>query len=81
MDLGVSAGGLPPDDVVADIDAILAASDAAILSHHDATPSSMLRIAPAPCSPFSVTADLLTASAGIARARDLCDAGVARGAG
>lgn len=67
MDLGVSAGGLPPDDVVEDIDAILAASEAAILAHHDPSYESMLRIALAPCSPFSVTAELLTASAELAR--------------
>ncbi|WP_375424770.1 8-oxoguanine deaminase [uncultured Friedmanniella sp.] len=67
MDLGVSAGGLPPDDVVEDVDAILAASEAAILTHHDPSADSMLRIALAPCSPFSVTAGLLTASAELAR--------------
>ncbi|WP_375433124.1 8-oxoguanine deaminase [uncultured Friedmanniella sp.] len=67
MDLGVSAGGLPPDDVVEDLDAILAASEAAIQTHHDPSPGSMLQIALAPCSPFSVTAELLTASAELAR--------------
>lgn len=71
MDLGVSAGGLPPDDVVEDLDDILAASEAAILTHHDPSPGSMLRIALAPCSPFSVTAELLTASAELARRHDV----------
>jgi cytosine/adenosine deaminase-related metal-dependent hydrolase len=68
MDLGQSKGGLPPDNVVEDIDAILAASDDAIRTHHDPSPGSMLRIALAPCSPFSVTGELLRASADLARA-------------
>ncbi len=69
MDLGRSAGGLPPDRVVERIDAILAASAAAIDRHHDAGDDAMLRIGLAPCSPFSVTADLLTESAALARER------------
>ncbi len=68
MDLGRSAGGLPPDDVVEDRDAILAASEAAIAAHHDPGFDSMLRIGLAPCSPFSVSGDLLTESAALARA-------------
>jgi cytosine/adenosine deaminase-related metal-dependent hydrolase len=67
MDLGRSLGGLPPDNVVEDIDTILAASEAAINTHHDPSFDSMLRIALAPCSPFSVTAELLQASADLAR--------------
>ena len=67
MDLGVSAGGLPPDDVVEDRDAILVASKAAIEEFHDASPPSMLRIGLAPCSPFSVTGELLTDAAELAR--------------
>ena len=67
MDLGRSSGGLPPDHVVEDLDAILAASEAAIDTYHDASFDSMLRIALAPCSPFSVTGDLLQASADLAR--------------
>ena len=67
MDLGVSAGGLPPDDVVEDRDAILVASKAAIEEFHDASPHSMLRIGLAPCSPFSVTGQLLTDAAELAR--------------
>jgi cytosine/adenosine deaminase-related metal-dependent hydrolase len=69
MDLGRGAGGLPPDEVVEDRDAVLAASEAAIDRWHDASPDSMLRIALAPCSPFSVTADLMRESAELARAR------------
>jgi len=69
MDLGASAGGLPPDDVVESIDEILAATDAAIDRFHDPSPESMLSVAVAPCSPFSVTGELLTASAELARRR------------
>ena len=67
MDLGRSAGGLPPDGVVEDLDSILAASEAAITAHHDPGFDSMVRIGLAPCSPFSVTAELLSASAELAR--------------
>ncbi|HEY5822160.1 MAG TPA: 8-oxoguanine deaminase [Propionibacteriaceae bacterium] len=67
MDLGRSKGGLPPDNVVEDLDTILAASQEAIDKHHDPSFDSMLRIALAPCSPFSVTAELLQASADLAR--------------
>jgi cytosine/adenosine deaminase-related metal-dependent hydrolase len=69
MDLGRSAGGLPPDEVVEDIDAALAATAAAIDRHHDPAPGSMLRIAVAPCSPFSVTGDLMREAAALARDR------------
>jgi cytosine/adenosine deaminase-related metal-dependent hydrolase len=67
MDLGVSDGGLPPDDVVEDIDAILRATSDAIDTHHDPGPDSMLRVGVAPCSPFSVTGDLLKQAAALAR--------------
>jgi cytosine/adenosine deaminase-related metal-dependent hydrolase len=67
MDLGASSGGLPPDEVVEDRDAILLASRAAIEEFHDPAPQSMLRMALAPCSPFSVTSALLTEAADLAR--------------
>jgi cytosine/adenosine deaminase-related metal-dependent hydrolase len=67
MDLGKSAGGLPPDDVVEEIDAILTATQAAIERFHDPSPGSMLRVGVAPCSPFSVSRELLTESAALAR--------------
>ena len=69
MNLGASAGGLPPDEVVESHDAILTATDAAIDRWHDPSFDSMLRIAVAPCSPFSVTADLMRDSAALARAK------------
>jgi cytosine/adenosine deaminase-related metal-dependent hydrolase len=69
MDLGRSSGGLPPDEVVEDRDAILAACEAAIDRHHDTSPDAMVRIALAPCSPFSVTQELMRDAAELARAR------------
>jgi cytosine/adenosine deaminase-related metal-dependent hydrolase len=69
MDLGQSRGGLPPDHVVEDLDTILVATAAAIDRHHDPSPDSMLRLGVAPCSPFSVTGDLLREAAGLARDR------------
>jgi 8-oxoguanine deaminase len=69
MDLGQSDGGLPPDHVVEDLDAVLLATEAAIDRWHDPSPGSMLRVAVAPCSPFSVTADLLREAAALARRR------------
>jgi cytosine/adenosine deaminase-related metal-dependent hydrolase len=67
MDLGASAGGLPPDSVVENRDEILTATEEAISRHHDPSPDAMVRVAVAPCSPFSVTAELLTESAELAR--------------
>jgi len=69
MDLGQSAGGLPPDAVVETHDAVLAASEAAIDRWHDPSFGAMTRIAIAPCSPFSATAELMRDSAELARAR------------
>jgi cytosine/adenosine deaminase-related metal-dependent hydrolase len=69
MDLGQSAGGLPPDDVVESHDAVLAASEAAIDRWHDPSFGAMTRIAIAPCSPFSATAELMRDSAELARAK------------
>ncbi|WP_285696150.1 8-oxoguanine deaminase [Actinomadura sp. NBRC 104412] len=67
MDRGRSEGGLPPDEVVEDLDTILAETEDAIARHHDPAPGSMVRVAVAPCSPFSVSRDLLTESARLAR--------------
>jgi len=67
MDLGRSDGGLPPDEIVEDTDAALAATEEAIRRFHDPSPGSMLRIAVGPCSPFTVTADLMREAAALAR--------------
>jgi cytosine/adenosine deaminase-related metal-dependent hydrolase len=67
MSLGQSRGGLPPDDCVENEDDILADSERVIGAYHDAKPGSMLQIALAPCSPFSVSAELMRESATIAR--------------
>jgi cytosine/adenosine deaminase-related metal-dependent hydrolase len=69
MDLGRSHGGLPPDHIVEDRDAILAACAAAIERHHDPAPGAMVRVALAPTSPFSVTRELLAETALLARER------------
>src|SRR6266851_6155505 len=67
MSLGQSKGGLPPDDCVEDEAAILSDSVRAIERYHDPKPGSMLQMVLAPCSPFSVSADLMRESAKIAR--------------
>ncbi|MEN3283020.1 MAG: 8-oxoguanine deaminase [Solirubrobacteraceae bacterium] len=67
MDLGRSDGGLPPDEIVEDRDAILAASEAAVARFHDPSPEAMVRVALAPCSPFSVTSELMAETAQLAR--------------
>lgn len=69
MDLSEKDGGLPPDSVAQPIDAILADSAEAIDRWHDPSPGALVQIALAPCSPFSVTADLLRESAALARDR------------
>jgi cytosine/adenosine deaminase-related metal-dependent hydrolase len=71
MSLSEKDGGLPPDDVVADDDEILAASEAAVLRHHDRSHGAMTRVALAPCSPFSVTEDLMVRSAELAERLDV----------
>jgi cytosine/adenosine deaminase-related metal-dependent hydrolase len=69
MDLGKREGGLPPDHIVEDRDSILSACAAAIDRHHDPSPGAMVRIALAPTSPFSVTRELMTETAELARSR------------
>jgi cytosine/adenosine deaminase-related metal-dependent hydrolase len=69
MDLGQSQGGLPPDFAVEDTDAALARTEQAIDAHHDPAPDAMVRISVAPCSPFTVTGELLTGAAALARRR------------
>lgn len=60
-------GGLPPDSVVQDHDMILADSERLIRLHHDPAPGAMTRVALAPCSPFSVTPELMRDTAALAR--------------
>ena len=67
MSLGESKGGLPPDKAAEDESHILKDSMRLIESYHDASRYSMLRVALAPCSPFSVTSDLMLESARMAR--------------
>jgi len=67
MDLGRSQGGLPPDFAVESTSAILEASVDAVSRFHDPSRDAMTQIALAPCSPFSVTSDLLRESAVLAR--------------
>ena len=71
MSLGKSKGGLPPDSVVEDEAAILADCDRIVEEYHNPDPYSMCRIVIAPCSPFSVTPDLMRASTAFARERGL----------
>lgn len=67
MSRGHSQGGLPPDEVVQDEEAILADSRRLIREYHDPRPRAMTRIALAPCSPFSVTDGLMRRTADLAR--------------
>ncbi len=67
MSLGASQGGLPPDSVVDDEDSILKDSQRLIEEFHDAKTGAMVQIVLAPCSPFSVTTDLMKQSAKLAR--------------
>jgi cytosine/adenosine deaminase-related metal-dependent hydrolase len=67
MDLGASDGGLPPDFAVESLDAALEATAQAVDRWHDPSFDSMLRVGVAPCSPFSVTTDLLREAAVLAR--------------
>jgi cytosine/adenosine deaminase-related metal-dependent hydrolase len=69
MDLGRSHGGLPPDEIIEDRDAILEACAEAIDRFHDPSPDAMVRVALAPCSPFSVTRELMAETAELARSR------------
>lgn len=67
MSMGESAGGLPPDALVEDEAHILKDSQRLIETWHDPAPGAMLQIALAPCSPFSVSPELMRESAALAR--------------
>ena len=68
MSLGETKGGLPPDSLVEDEDAILTDTRRVIEAFHDPRRFAMLRVAAAPCSPFSVSRDLMRESAALAQA-------------
>ena len=67
MDRGESDGGLPPDFAVESLEDALRATEEAIDTHHDPSADSMLHIAVAPCSPFSVSTELMRQGAELAR--------------
>jgi len=67
MSLGESKGGLPPDSVVENEDEILKDTQRLIQTYHDSNRGAMLRIVVAPCSPFSVTPELMKQSSALAR--------------
>jgi cytosine/adenosine deaminase-related metal-dependent hydrolase len=69
MDRGESDGGLPPDFAVETLEGALAATEETIDRHHDASFDSMTQIAVAPCSPFSVSTELMREGAALARRR------------
>jgi cytosine/adenosine deaminase-related metal-dependent hydrolase len=71
MSLSQKDGGLPPDSVVQDDEEILAECEAQVARHHDPAADSMLRIALAPCSPFSVTPALMRKTAELAEKLDV----------
>ena len=71
MTVSEKDGGLPPDSVVQDDDTVLADSERLVAAFHDPSPASMLRVALAPCSPFSVTPALMTATAELAERLDV----------
>ncbi|MFT3720036.1 8-oxoguanine deaminase [Pseudorhodoferax sp.] len=67
MSVGASQGGLPPDSVVEREEAILRDTERVIQAFHDPAPGAMVQVAVAPCSPFSVSRELMRASAALAR--------------
>jgi cytosine/adenosine deaminase-related metal-dependent hydrolase len=70
MDLGESEGGLPPDSLVEELDAVLADTER-LATLHETGPGARVQLAVAPCSPFSVTGRLMTESAELARRLEL----------
>jgi cytosine/adenosine deaminase-related metal-dependent hydrolase len=71
MSLSAKDGGLPPDSVVQDDDEILADSERLVARHHDPAWGAMVRVALAPCSPFSVTPSLMRETAALAERLDV----------
>ncbi|WP_407924371.1 8-oxoguanine deaminase [Actinokineospora pegani] len=68
MDRGISHGGLPPDSLIETTDGALAGTQAAIDRWHDPAPDSAVRVAVGPCSPFSVSPELMSGAAELGRA-------------
>jgi cytosine/adenosine deaminase-related metal-dependent hydrolase len=71
MSLSEKDGGLPPDAVVQDDEEILADSERLVAAHHDRSHAAMVRVALAPCSPFSVTPELMRRTAELAATLDV----------
>jgi cytosine/adenosine deaminase-related metal-dependent hydrolase len=71
MTVSVKDGGLPPDSVVQDDDEVLADSERLVKLHHDPSPGAMVRVALAPCSPFSVSPSLMRRTAELAEKLDV----------
>jgi cytosine/adenosine deaminase-related metal-dependent hydrolase len=71
MSLSVKDGGLPPDSVVQDDDEILADSKRLVEAHHDRSRGALTRVALAPCSPFSVSTQLMSRTAELAHDLDV----------
>ncbi|WP_447002991.1 8-oxoguanine deaminase [Saccharothrix isguenensis] len=69
MDRGRSHGGLPPDNLVEDTEGALIATERAVNDHHDPRPDALIRVAVGPCSPFTVSPELMTGAAELARAK------------
>lgn len=67
MSVGRSQGGLPPDEGVEDEEAILADCTRVVSRYHDSSPGAMTQVVIAPCSPFTVSPDLMRESAALAR--------------
>jgi 8-oxoguanine deaminase len=67
MSLSEKDGGLPPDSVVQDEEEILCDCERIVQTYHDPSPCAMIRVALAPCSPFSVTERLMSRTAELAR--------------
>ncbi|MER8029545.1 8-oxoguanine deaminase [Streptomyces bauhiniae] len=67
MDRGESDGGLPPDFAVESLDEALAATEATVREHHDPSFGALTQVAVAPCSPFSVSTELMKQGAELAR--------------
>ncbi|WP_102158578.1 8-oxoguanine deaminase [Zhihengliuella halotolerans] len=71
MTLGEDDGGLPPRSTVQRADVVLADSERLIRAHHEAGPGAVVQIALAPCSPFSVTSEVMVESAALAERHDV----------